>query len=89
MTPTNGFLRFLGHLITLPPAEAKRRENGMGLASEGRCLQRSEMTSLGMSVSINAYIYIYVIIRVWMCARRVKPELATSASKDQQEYPTI
>ncbi|CAK9009479.1 Neutral ceramidase B (N-CDase B) (NCDase B) (Acylsphingosine deacylase 2B) (N-acylsphingosine amidohydrolase 2B) [Durusdinium trenchii] len=23
MTPTNGFLRFLGHLITLPPAEAK------------------------------------------------------------------
>lgn len=24
MTPTNGFLRFLGHLITLPPEEAKR-----------------------------------------------------------------
>lgn len=24
MTPTNGFLRFLGHLISLPPEEAKR-----------------------------------------------------------------
>eukprot|EP00434_Breviolum_minutum_P029467 symbB.v1.2.026056.t2/scaffold2576.1/size75980/1 len=28
MTPTNGFLRFLGHLITLPPEEAKRRGKG-------------------------------------------------------------
>ncbi|CAJ1450212.1 unnamed protein product, partial [Effrenium voratum] len=24
MTPTNGFLRFMGHLLTLPPEEAKR-----------------------------------------------------------------